>query len=613
MRFRLIVLLCFFLDIEAHSQDIYPTHWWVNMKNPKLQLMIHQPAVGDFTSATITYAGVSVEKITKPENHNYLFIDIKIAPTAKAGTMKIRLSGNGNPLELPFELRARRMGNGTLFAKGVTSSDFIYMLMPDRFSNGDPSNDKIAGMRDQSLNRDSIFLRHGGDLQGIINHLDFLQELGATTVWPTPVFENDMPNRTEHGYAITNHYRVDPRLGGDAAYKRLSDSIHARGMKLIQDAVYNHCGLYNFFIQDMPMKDWVHQWPSYTNTTYKDQPLFDKYAAAVDKKKMLDGWFTHQMPDLNQGNPFVANFLIQNAIWCIEEYGVDGWRIDTYIYNDLEFMNRCNQALITEYPKMTMFGETWVHGTVNQAFFAQNTMDVKFKSNLQGVTDFQLNLYGINPAVNQPFGWTDGVNKLYQTLSNDLLYKDPFRNVIFLDNHDMTRFISQVGEDIEKLKMGIAWLLTYRGIPQLYYGTEVLMKGIANPDGWVRLDFPGGWDGDALNRFTREGRSERENAVFEYTKRFGNFRKNSTAIKTGKTMQYLPENGVYVYFRYDENQTVMCVMNTNNSSATIDLSRFSERIKDFTKAYDVATGVTFNLEPTLTLGGKYLLVMELRK
>jgi len=613
---RFVFGICLIISVSAMADDaigLYPTHWWVNMKNPRLQLMVHATDVGNQTSASISYAGVSVIKVNRVENKNYLFIDINIASTAKPGTFKIKLSGGVAPQEISYELKPRRKGKGTSYAQGVNSSDFIYLLMPDRFSNGDETNDKVPGMRDQSLNRDSIFLRHGGDIAGIINHLGYLQDLGVTTVWPTPVLENDMPNRTEHGYAITNHYRVDPRLGGDEMYKRLSDSLHARGMKLIQDAVYNHCGLFNFFIQDMPMKDWVHQWPSYTNTTYKDQPLFDKYASAYDQKRMLDGWFTPMMPDLNQTNPYVANFLIQNAIWSVEEFGVDGWRIDTYIYNDLDFMNRCNKALTDEFPKMSMFGETWVHGTANQAFFAENTMNTKFKSNLQGVTDFQLNLYGINPALTQNFGWTDGVNKLYQTLSNDFLYKDPTRNVIFLDNHDMTRFFSQMGEDVDRLKMGIAWLLTYRGIPEMYYGTEVLMKGISNPDGWVRLDFPGGWNGDALNRFMKEGRSDRENAVFDYTRRFANFRKNSSAIKTGNTMQYLPENGVYVYFRYDNNQTVMCVMNQNNNAATIDLSRYSERIKDYKKAFDVATGVTFNLEPTLTLGGKYVLVMELKK
>jgi glycosidase len=468
-------------------------------------------------------------------------------------------------------------------------------------------------MRDQSINRNSIFYRHGGDLQGILNHLDYLQQLGVTTLWMTPVIENDMPNRTEHGYAFTNHYKIEPRIGGEAAYLTLSDALHKRGMKLIQDAVYNHVGLYHFTVQDPPMKDWLHQWPQYTNTTYKDQPLMDPHAAATDKKRMSDGWFTPQMPDLNQNNPYVASFLVQHAVWCVETFGVDGWRIDTYIYNDLDFMNRCNKALLDEYPKLTMFGETWVHGTANQAFFAQNNLNTLFKSNLLGVTDFQCNLYGINPALTQHFGWTEGVNKLYQTLSNDFLYKDPMRNVIFLDNHDMTRFITQVGDDVQKDKMGIAWLLTCRGIPEIYYGTEVMMKGSTYPaDGWVRLDFPGGWAGDKKNAFTGEGLNADEKDVQAYTKKLAGFRKNSSAIKTGRLMQYVPEDGVYVYFRYDDHQTVMCVMNSNDREMTINLSRFAERTNGFTKATDIADGKEFNLGGSLTVSGKYLLVAELR-
>jgi glycosidase len=468
-------------------------------------------------------------------------------------------------------------------------------------------------MRDQSLNRDNIFDRHGGDFQGIINHLDYLKDLGVTTLWMTPVIENDMPKRTEHGYAFTNHYKIESRFGGPEMYKKLSDELHKRGMKLIQDAVYNHVGLYHFTVQDPPMKDWLHQWPSFTQTTYKDQTVFDPHAAPSDTKKMVDGWFTQQMPDMNQNNPYVANYLIQHAIWSVEEFGVDGWRIDTYAYNDLPFMNRCNKALMDEYPKLTMFGETWVHGVPNQSYFCQNNYTIPFKSNLQATTDFQCLFYGIQPAVNENFGWTEGVNKLYTTAAQDFVYRDPMREVIFLDNHDLARFYSVVGEDTAKYKMSIAWLLTFRGIPQLYYGDEILMTGFTNPDGNVRLDFKGGWPDDPVNKFAKEGRTAKEESIFQYLRRFANFRKNSSAITTGKMMQYVPVDGVYVYFRYDDNQTLMCVMNTKDQSATMDLSRFSERIKDFKKAYDVATGATFNLEPSLSVGGKYLLVMDLKK
>jgi neopullulanase len=615
-KFLIILYSVFLIPLFTLSQnvEVYPSNWWVGMKWNKLQLMVRKENVTNQNISLDTYTGVKLVKVNKVESPNYVFLDISIASNAKPGKLNFKFSTNGSVnYTLGFDLKSRRPGNGLSFAQGVTSKDFVYLLMPDRFSNGDPSNDRIPGMRDQSLNRDSIFTRHGGDLQGVINHLDYLKDLGVTTVWMTPVIENDMPNRTEHGYAFTNHYKIEPRIGGAEAYKKLSDELHKRGMKLMQDAVYNHVGLYHFTAQDPPMKDWLHQWPAYTQTTYKDQAIIDTHAAASDRKQMQDGWFTRQMPDMNQSNSYVANFLIQHAIWSVEEFGVDGWRIDTYIYCDLDFMNKCNKALMDEYPKITMFGETWVHGVPNQSYFCENNYNISFKSNLQATTDFQTLFYGIQPAINEKFGWTEGVNKLYTTTAQDFVYKNPMRQVIFLDNHDLPRFYSVVGEDTTKYKMGLAWLLTFRGVPQLYYGDEILMTGFTNPDGNVRLDFKGGWPGDSPNKFTKEGRTEKEDNIFQYLRRLANFRKNSSAITTGKLMQYVPVNGVYVYFRYDDKQTVMCVMNTNDNSSTFDLSRFSERMKGFTKAYDVATGVEFSFEPKLTIGGKYLLVMELRK
>jgi len=606
-----IITLFLTLTCFAQQPEIYPPHWWAGMKHNEVQLLIKgSDALFNKAEVTLNYEGVSITKIDRLENGKYLTVDITIAPTAKPGKVSIEFK-NGKKKQLAtWTLKERTPGR--TYAQGVTAEDFIYLIMPDRFSNGDYTNDKVKGMRDQSLNRDSIYDRHGGDLQGVINHLDYLQDMGVTTVWLTPVLQNDMPNRTEHGYAITNHYQVDPRQGGNDMYKKLSDELHKRNMKLIQDAVYNHVGLYHFFVQDKPTHDWLNEWPTYTNTNYKDQTLLDPYASAFDKKKMSDGWFTRMMPDLNHKNPAVANFLIQHALWSVEEFGVDGWRIDTYIYNDLEFMNRCNQALIDEYPRMTMFGETWVHGVTNQAYFTRNNFtNIAFKSNLPGVTDFQTNLYGIGAAVNEPFGWTNGVNKLYQTLASDFAYEDAMQNVNFLDNHDMARFFSVVGEDVRKQKMGIAWLLTCRGIPQFYYGTEILMKGFTNPDGWVRLDFQGGWKEDKQNKFTAEGRTEKENEVFNWTKALANFRKNAPAIKSGKMMQFLPEDGVYVYFRYDDNQTVMCIMNSNDKPMEIQLSRFAERIQSHKQGVEIPTGKSINLSEKLTVDAKYVMVLEL--
>ena len=598
--------------MQATATEAYPSNWFVNMKYNQVQVLLRS-VDADFSKATIAinYPGVKVQKIHHFENGHYIAVDLVIAANAIPGQVKIQIKEGSRIITHLWPLKPRRKGNGTNFAQGVNQSDFIYFLMPDRFSNGDASNDQIAGLKDQSLNRDSIFLRHGGDLKGVQNHLDYLQDLGATTLWMTPILENDMPNRTEHGYAATNHYAVEKRFGGEAAYLALSDALHARGMKLIQDAVYNHVGRFHFLVQDAPAKDWLHQWPKFTQTNYKDQPLFDPHAANQDKLKSADGWFTTEMPDINHGNEFVAKYLIQHAIWSVETFGIDGWRIDTYIYNDLAFMNRCNQALELEYPKITSFGECWVHGTANQAYFAQNNINTSFKSNLQGVADFQTLMYGIQPALNEKFGWMEGVSKLYNTLSNDFLYKDPTRNVIFLDNHDMTRILSQVGESIPKVKMGVAWLMTCRGIPQLYYGTEVLMKGISNPDGWVRLDLPGGWEGDQKNAFTKVGLTPAELDMLSYTTKLGQFRKSSTAITKGKMMQYLPNEGLYVYFRYDQNQTVMCVMNTNEQDRMVDFSDYMERTNGFDSGKEVVSGKAITKQ--FTIPALTMQVIELNK
>ncbi len=608
-----VAFLVFFLAANAQNElEVYPPHWWVGMKNPNVQLMLHKKDIAKNATVTSGNNDVSIVGITPAENPNYLFVDIGIKSSARPGKVKLTVKANGQSAIVNFELKERRKNKGKAFAQGINAADFVYLLMPDRFSNGDETNDKIAGLRDQTLNRDSIYHRHGGDLQGVINHLDYLQNMGVTALWTTPVIENDMPNRTEHGYAFTNHYNIEPRFGGHAAYKKLSDELHKRGMKLVQDAVYNHVGSKHITVLDPPFKDWLHQWPTYTNTTYKEQSLFDLYGAETDKKKMADGWFTKEMPDLNHNNFYVANYLIQHAIWCVEEFGVDTWRIDTYIYNDMEFMNKCNKALKDEYPAMTMFGETWVHGVLNQAYFVENNLNIPFKSNLTAVTDFQTNLHGINPAMTQKFGWTEGVNKLYTVLSNDFVYKNPMAQVIFLDNHDLSRWFTQVGEDINKHKAGIAWLLTCRGIPQMYYGTEVLMKGSTHPaDGWVRLDFPGGWKNDTKNAFTGTGLTDKEKEIQEYTRKIANYRKNSSAIKSGKMMQFVPDEGLYVYFRYDANETVMCIMNTDEKERAIDFSKYSERTEGFVKGKDIASGKEYGT--TFTVPAKQMIVLQLLK
>jgi glycosidase len=605
--------LCIAWSAISNTYRLFPENWWVGMKWNQVQVIIRNQESGiGQANVQLQYPGVRIQKVHRFSNANYVAVDLLIAPTAQPGKVPIRITQNGKTEKVDFVLKPRRKGNGTLFAQGVNSADLMYLIMPDRFANGDESNDRIPGMLDQTLNRDTVFNRHGGDLQGITQNLSYFNKMGVTALWLNPVLINDMKDRTEHGYAFTDHYRIDPRLGGEDAYHQLIQSAHAKGLKIIQDAVYNHVGTQHILFKDQPDSSWFNRWPSFTQTSYKDQVLFDPYASEKDKKIMSDGWFVRAMPDWNHRNKHVEIFLIQHAIWTVEEFGIDGWRIDTYAYNDLEFMNRCNAALYKEYPKLTLFGETWVHGVVNQAFFCENNLQIPFKSNLQATTDFQTLLYGIQPALNEPFGWTEGVNKLYITLTQDLLYKDPMQQVIFLDNHDIPRFYSVVGKDLKKYKMAMAWLMTCRGIPQLYYGNEVLMEGFTSPnDGYVRKDFPGGWKGDQKNAFTGSGLTAEEKDMQDYIAKLAHFRKQSTAITRGKMLQFVPKDGLYVYFRYDNNQVLMCVMNTSAKDMNVQFSDYAEMTKNFQKGTDIISneqiGTVFSI-PAMTMK-----VIELKK
>lgn len=625
---KYLAIFLLIISINSRANDdltIYPTYWWVGMKNQNLQMIVHRDLVASEEISMLAYPGVKLVKQTKVENKNYLFIDLVISPSAKPGKIKFRIDNLQTPESVSFktfeyELKKRSSQNGNTRVRGVTSEDLIYLLMPDRFSNGDPSNDFFTDMRDTGHDRNNPFDRHGGDLQGVINHLDYLQDLGVTTIWMTPVIENDMTRTQEggssrstyHGYAFTDQYTIDKRFGGNDSYKKLVEEAHKKEIKIIQDAVYNHVGNDHWSIRDIPMNDWVNQWSTYTNTSYKDQPLVDPYSSAIDKKIAVNGWFTPFLVDLNQRNPFVATFLIQNSIWATEEFGVDGWRVDTYFYSDPFFLNKINDALLKEFPKVTVFGEAWVQSVTNSAYFCQNNINAPFKHNCQGVTDFPFYFASLD-ALNKPFGWDEGMNRLYQVLAQDILYKNPMRNCIFLGNHDLDRIYSVVGEDIKKYKMAMSLLLTQRGIPQIYYGDEILMKNFKNPsDAAVRQDFPGGWSGDVANKFIAEGRTTEENDAFNYVKILANFRKNSSAIKTGKLMQYLPKKGVYIYFRYDNQQTIMIILNTGSTSFIPDLNYLSERTAGFTQMKNVITG-KINLLNGFEILPKESLIVELVK
>jgi glycosidase len=596
--------------VDFQGDRVEPPHWWVGMADPVVELLIYRKGVRD-AAVEIDYPGVTIREIHRLENPNYLFVELEIAKRAKAGTLSIELKRNGSTETIPYELKARDPQR--LSYQGLGPEDVIYLLMPDRFANGDPENDSVEGMTQTGINRDKMFFRHGGDLQGVLDHLDYFEELGVNALWLNPVLENDQPYESYHGYAITDHYRIDRRFGTNELYKELVDACHDRGIKVIMDIIHNHVGDQHWFIRDLPAKDWIHQFDEFTRTTYRAPTLMDPYAAESDKQQMADGWFDHHMPDLNQEHPRLARYLTQNNIWWVEYSGHDAYRVDTYAYPDQRFMSDWGKALQEAYPELSIFGETWVHGPAVQAQFTQaNDLRAGYNSHLPAVTDFQLH-YAIQEALTQEQGWTSGAARLYYTLAQDFLYEDPYRNVTFLDNHDLSRFYSVVGEDLQKFTSGLAWLFTVRGIPMIYYGTEIGMKNFTDPDGKVREDFPGGWEEDPVSKFTDAGRTELEKTIFNYTAKLIEYRRNTTALQNGKLTQFVPENGLYVFFRHDDTSTVMVVMNTHQETQTLRLDRFIERTKGFKMATDVMSNKQHRLsDESWEVSGYSTWILELR-
>jgi len=609
--FIFILIPIWSLQGQITMDHVEPPFWWAGMKNPELQVLMHGPDISTWTPQV--YAkGIRLVESRKVENPNYLFLMLYIDSSAEAGTFDIVFRKGNKKMHYNYELRERNRDLQRV--DPLNPSDFIYLAMPDRFANGDPGNDRMAGMLDQSLDRNKMFDRHGGDLQGVLDHLDYLKDLGVTALWLNPVLENNEESASYHGYAATDLYRVDPRLGDNALFVKLCDELQKRNMKMIMDVVHNHWGIHHWIIRDLPAPDWIHQWDTFTRTSYRAPTMLDPHGSRYDKKIFNEGWFDEHMPDLNQDNPLLGRYLIQNNIWWIEYAGIDAFRLDTYAYSDPDFLEMMGEAIRREYPDFFMFGETWVHGVPIQVYFDGNThVEKNFDSKVNGLTDFQV-YYAIQEALNSSFGWTSGTARLYYTFAMDYLYGNPSDNVLFLDNHDLSRFYSVVGEDLAKFKMGIAFLMTARGIPSIYYGTEILMKNFAQPDGKVREDFPGGWPDDTISKFETEGRSKEENDAFEYIRKLAQWRAGSEAASKGKMMQFVPgQNGVYVYFRYTENESVMVVMNPSGKEERIITGRFDERTGGYRKAVNVLTGENLPLRPSMRIPDRTCLVLELEK
>ena len=611
---------------------IDPTDWFVGMKNPSLQLMVYGKNIS-LADVTTDYPGVSIDSIVRLESPNYLLVYLNIGK-AQAGTMTLNFSGK----KVAYQLKNRDMLGEQ--RSGFSNADVLYMLMPDRFANGRLDNDQIKGMKDYVNDRSQPSLRHGGDLEGIRQHLDYFTDLGVTALWFTPVLENNSPdqngNSTYHGYATTDYYRVDPRFGTNEEYRKLTDEAHAKGLKIVMDMIFNHCGYDHPWVNDMPSADWFNkpEWlkeakayeaqqrkakaawngpktnEHYLQTSYKLTPVLDPYASKVDLSETVEGWFVPTMPDLNQKNPHVMTYLIQNSFWWIETVGIDGIRMDTYPYADARGMARWMKELNREYPRFNVVGETWVTEPAYTAAWQRNSKASRQNSHLKTVMDFSF-YDKINQAKNEETdAWWNGLNRIYNSFVYDYLYNNPRNVMAFIENHDTDRFLGN-GRDTLALKQALALLLTINRTPQLYYGTEVLMNGTKEvTDGNVRKDFPGGFPGDTKNCFTREGRSKAENAMFDWLSRLLHWRQGNDVIIKGKQTQFIPFKGIYVIARQYQGKTVMTILNGNHKQVEMQLGRYAEVIGNTTAAKDVITGRTVKLEKSLSLKSRQTLILE---
>ena len=600
--------------VAGKIKRIDPTDWFVGMKNAKLQLMVYGESIGKVQVST-AWPGVRIDSVVRLDSPNYLLVYLDLSG-AKAGNMPLVFTQGKQKSTINYRLREREMSGEQ--RRGFSNADVLYMLMPDRFASSGTKKHPMPGLNTYRVDRSQPSLRHGGDLEGIRQHLDYFTQLGVTALWFTPVLENNTPDEnthsTYHGYATTDYYRVDPRFGTNDDYRRLINDAHAKGLKVVMDMIFNHCGITHPWVKDMPSHNWFNR-PDYKNnylqTSYKLTPVLDPYASKVDMAETVDGWFVPEYPDFNQRNPHVMRYLIQNSIWWIETVGIDGIRMDTYPYADREAMAQWMARLNEEYPNFNTVGEVWVTEPAYPAAWQKDSKLSNMNSNLKSVMDFAF-FERINQAKKEETDdWWNGLNRIYNSLVYDYLYPNPSSVMAFIENHDTDRFLGN-GSDTLALKQALALLLTMNRIPQLYYGTEVLMKGTKEKtDGDVRKDFPGGFPGDKQNAFTAEGRTKEQNAMFVWLSRLLHWRKGNDVITQGRQTHFIPFNGIYVLARTLDKRRVLTIMNGTSKSATMPVARYAEVIGDAHEARDVLTGRTINLQNDIKLAPRATLVLEL--
>jgi neopullulanase len=612
--YRAMLLIVFFsvshafLFAQSDPGRVEPPFWWADMHHAELQVMVYGEDIGK-TSAVIDFPGVRIVEVVSVTNPDFLFLYLDISD-AMPGTFDIHFVMD-DVIEYSYLFELRQREPGSRLREGLNASDAMYLLMPDRFANGNPSLDDQPGMLERA-DRNNPDGRHGGDIQGIINHLDYLADMGFSAIWINPLLENNQPRYSYHGYATTDYYKIDPRFGTNEDYRQLVSVAGEKGIKIVKDLILNHCGHHHWWMNSLPAEDWINQWDEFTRTTYRMTTIVDPHGSEYDYQRMVKGWFDTNMPDLNQNNRLLAQYLKQNAVWWIEYAGLRGIRMDTQPYADRFFMAEWARYVRNEYPYFMLIGEAWMGIPAMVSYYqGGNHNHDGYNSNFPSVFDFAL-YDDIGLAFNEEQGWSTGMMRLYNTLAQDFLYPDPYNLVVFGDNHDTNRLFTRVGNDIEKLKMALTFIFTTRGIPQVYTGTELLESAYEHEGhGELRADFPGGWSGDPVNAFTREGRTTEQNQVVDHITQLLKFRKNTPALHYGWLLQFVPEDNIYVYFRYDKEDIVMVILNNNDEEKQIDLARFREGWLGSISATDLLSGQVFNSFDSWQIPANTSMVLQL--
>ncbi|WP_245891663.1 glycoside hydrolase family 13 protein [Flavobacterium faecale] len=609
----LLLLISFlFFATQAQVQKIEPPYWYAGMKNSSLQIVFYGPNIAENEVTAPT--GIPILEVSKTENPNYLFVTIDTKGLLPQEIVFSFSKNKKKQFTQHYLLKGRRANSA--LRESYSSADVMYLLMPDRFANGNPKNDNDKSVTEKA-NRTAENGRHGGDIEGIIQHLNYIQELGATTVWCTPLCVDNDPRGSYHGYGQSDVYQIDPRYGTNDDYLRLSNELHKKDMKLVMDYVTNHWGAEHWMIKDLPTYNWIHQFPGYAQTNYRMTTQFDPNASKIDARLCADGWFVQSMPDLNQSHPLVLTYLTQNAIWWIESANLDGFRVDTYSYNDKKSIAKWTKAITDEYPNFNIVGEVWMQDQAQMAYWQKDSKIAaiqNYNSYLPSVMDFTFMDAAAKVFDENEASWNNGLIKLYENFANDFLYPNPNNLLTFVENHDTERFNEIYKKDFKKYAMAMSILATVRGIPQLYYGSEVGMAGDKSKgDGAIRQDFPGGWQTDTNNAFTQTGRTQEQQLFFDFSSKLFQWRKTNEAVHFGKTTHYLPIDNVYVYFRYTNKKTVMVIVNNNLLSKKIKTDRFHENILGFKNGKEILTGTVFNVENEITVAPQTAMIFELEK